>query len=505
MEEHAQAVSRIAQQVAQFALQKKPFRIYHGSTNSTRPSERRQDNTIDTSQLTKILNVDKDRKIALCEPNVPMDRLVQETLKCNLVPLVVMEFPGITVGGGFSGTSGESSSFRYGAFDSIINSIEIVLANGTIERASKADKKDLFWGAASAFGTLGVVTLLEVELREAKPFVALTYTLAKGAEETVKMIQAECEKPNVDYIDGIAFSPELTVICSGTMADEMPFGQQARTFTRASDPWFYLRAEDVTKELTETPKIPVVDYIPITDYLFRYDRGGFWTGKAAFEYFAAPYNRHTRRILDRYMHARIMYHAGHKSGMTNRAIVQDVGIPYDRAVEFQGWLDDKFNIYPLWLCPLRVQRDDPEACHGLHAQFALPNAPGLLNYGVWGRFEGTARENMEKNRVLEAKVQEFKGKKWLYSHAYYTEEEFWAHYDKESYDRLREKYGATHLKSVFDKVAIDFEAQEAAATATPWKRFKHAVGDIWPVRGLYGVYKATTGGDYLLQKNSSAY
>ena len=46
-----------------------------------------------------------------------MDALVAATLPHALLPLVVMEFPGITVGGGFSGTSGESSSFRHGPFD----------------------------------------------------------------------------------------------------------------------------------------------------------------------------------------------------------------------------------------------------------------------------------------------------------------------------------------------------------------------------------------------------
>lgn len=53
------------------------------------------------------------------------------SLNKGLVPLVVMEFPGITVGGGFSGTSGEKlSSFRHGAFDNTVNWIEIVLPNG---------------------------------------------------------------------------------------------------------------------------------------------------------------------------------------------------------------------------------------------------------------------------------------------------------------------------------------------------------------------------------------
>lgn len=179
MQAHEEAVTAVASRVRHFFERKQPYRIYHGSTNSTRASQRSRDNTVDTSSLSRVLDVDVSKKTALVEPNVPMDALVAATLKAGLVPLVVMEFPGITVGGGFSGTSGESSSFRYGAFDATINWIEIVLPNGDVTKASRTtnEKTDLFWGAASAFGTLGVVTLLEVQLREAKPYVELTYSL----------------------------------------------------------------------------------------------------------------------------------------------------------------------------------------------------------------------------------------------------------------------------------------------------------------------------------------
>jgi FAD/FMN-containing dehydrogenase len=60
------------------------------------------------------------------EPNVPMDLLVEETLKYGLVPPVVMEFSGITAGGGYAGTSGESSSFKHGFFHRTINYVEMV-------------------------------------------------------------------------------------------------------------------------------------------------------------------------------------------------------------------------------------------------------------------------------------------------------------------------------------------------------------------------------------------
>lgn len=496
MEDHDKAVNRIAAQVKHFKDIQKPFRIYHGATNSTRRSSRRTDNTIDTSRLTKVISVNKDTRTAMVEPNVPMDTLVSATLKHGFVPFVVMELPGITVGGAFSGTSGESSSFKYGAFDAIVNSIEIVLATGEIQRVSKTENKELFWGAASAFGTLGVVTLLEVELREATSHVQMTYSLSKSAAESLQVMQ---ESKSADYIDGIVFNDHETVTCVGKLAD-IPAGEKEVRVRRKSEPWYYIHMLDVLKRLKKTPSNgTLVDYMPLEDYLFRYDRGGFWVAKYAFEYFLTPFNRITRRILNRFMHARIMYRAVHKSGLADLYMIQDVGVPYDTVDEFQSWLHDQFNIYPLWLCPLRVQRNDPESCHGLHSEFGKPNAPNLLNFGIWGPLKGNRRKVVEQNRALERKVAELHGKKWLYAHTYYTEQEFWDHYDKASYDSLRAKYGAEYLPSVYDKVKVDIDAEETAARATFKSRVKSTVAGIWPVRGAYGFYRAIKGGDYLLQ------
>ncbi|KAG6003015.1 hypothetical protein E4U21_002450 [Claviceps maximensis] len=520
---HDQAVQSIALRVKSFSQRQEPFRIYHGSTNSTRTSQRRADNTIDTSRLDHVLSVDATKLTALVEPNVPMDQLVKATLEHDLIPPVVMEFPGITVGGGFSGTSGESSSFRHGAFDATMESIEIVLADGTITRASKVDRPDVFWGAASAFGTLGVVTMLEIQLKPAKKFVELRYGLSRRAEETVwKMRRACTEEAANDFVDGIVFDAQTTLLCCGRMTDVMPPGVlKTRTFSGRRDPWFYIRAREVRKELVEKrtsmlkkmttgieslddivalDSIEVVDYIPLVEYLFRYDRGAFWVGKYSFRYFLTPFNRVTRFLLDDFMHTRIMYRAVHKSGLADYYMVQDVGVPLDRTVEFQDWLHDTLAIYPLWLCPLRIRRDDPDSAHGLHSDFSNPNMPDLMmNFGVWGPLTGRSRRAVvELNRALERKVQDLRGRKWLYAHAYYTEDEFWRNYDRRSYDELRARYGATYLPSVFDKVKVDVEREEAERKLTWRTRLAAAAEGVWPVRGVKGFYGAIGRGDYLM-------
>jgi len=244
----------------------------------------------------------------------------------------------------------------------------------------------------------------------------------------------------------------------------------------------------------------MTEFVPLVDYLFRYDRGAFWVGKYSFQYFITPFNRVTRFILNPLLHTRTLYRALHHSGLVDYYMVQDVGVPCDKVSEFADWLHDGLQIYPLWLCPLRLTRDTPNARHGLHSEFADlkpgSEASTAMNFGIWGPISSNVRsldrdECVRQNRLLEEKVLALGGKKWLYSQAYYTEDEFWAHYDRGSYDDVRAKYGADWMPSVYDKVKGDVETQD-----------RHLFWSIWPVRGLYSLLMTVLGGDYLLKAAS---
>lgn len=100
MEDHKTTLATLASQVKQFNATKTPFRIYHGSTLSTRHSPRQRNQIIDVSSLNRVLKFDESKKTVLVEPNVSMDQLVDATLEQGFLPKVVMELPNITVGGG---------------------------------------------------------------------------------------------------------------------------------------------------------------------------------------------------------------------------------------------------------------------------------------------------------------------------------------------------------------------------------------------------------------------
>lgn len=150
---HADRVKAVSQTVRQYYEQNIPFRIFHGSSNSTRAAARQQ--VVDISSLNHILHIDHTNKTALVEPGIAMDALVRALLPHKLIPAVVPEFPGITAGGAFAGTAAESSSFRHGYFDASVREIEVVLGNGDVVLASPEHNEDLFYGCAGAMGALG--------------------------------------------------------------------------------------------------------------------------------------------------------------------------------------------------------------------------------------------------------------------------------------------------------------------------------------------------------------
>ncbi|KAK3068537.1 hypothetical protein LTR53_013814 [Teratosphaeriaceae sp. CCFEE 6253] len=497
MDDHQESVSKIIDRVRDFSQRNAPFRIYHGSTSTTRRTKLSRENVVDTSGLDKVLAVDKERRVAVVEPNVSMAKLVDATLIHGMLPKVVMELPAITVGGGFAGTSGESSSFKWGYFEKTVSRIEIVLADGELVEASREVRPDLLHGAGGSFGTLGVITLLDVDLIPALPFVELRYRQTTDAADAVSITERTALDPKTDYLEGIMLSLNRGVVISGRLTDGQDSKLPVMRFSRAGDPWFYLHVEDVLRGEVDIDNYR--ELVPLVDYLFRYDRGAFWGGKYSFQYFYMPFNAITRWALDSLLRTKVMYHALHKSHLADEYVVQDIGFPYATLPRFVEWLDERLGFYPLWLCPLKI--DEDFALHPRRLAAFEPDAqsPGMMmNVGIWGPGPRQYGPFVEVNRAIETKTKELGGLKCFYAQAFYSKAEFWSIYDKSWYDELRSLYKASGLPSVQQKVNVDL-SKWTPTHELPWRpwlyeRFK----EQWPVKGLYGALQALLGSEYLL-------
>lgn len=82
-----------------------------------------------------------------------------------------------------------------------------------------------FFACAGSCGTLGVVTLLEMELMDAQPYVELEYRAVGSVREAVDVLQEAERDSSVDYIDGILYSRDSGVIIIGRLQAEPIEGQ----------------------------------------------------------------------------------------------------------------------------------------------------------------------------------------------------------------------------------------------------------------------------------------
>ncbi|KAI0976340.1 hypothetical protein F4678DRAFT_456666 [Xylaria arbuscula] len=121
MQAHDQAVPAVLKRLQEFHARREAFGVYHSSTNSTRAIQKDGNAIVDTSRLSH-----------------------ERPSTMGWFRSSSSSFRDITVGGGFSGSVGESSPGRHGPFDGTVNWIEIVRANGEVRRASKTEDSDLF-------------------------------------------------------------------------------------------------------------------------------------------------------------------------------------------------------------------------------------------------------------------------------------------------------------------------------------------------------------------------
>ncbi|MDB5182774.1 MAG: hypothetical protein JWO47_558 [Candidatus Saccharibacteria bacterium] len=437
---HAIVVKNLQNQVAKYYSQKTPFRVYHGSTNSTRVLTFKRSEMVDVSDLNNVISVDIEKQTVIVEPNVPMDKLVKATLKHGLVPPVVPEFPGITIGGAIQGAAAETSSHKYGCVSQTANWIEYILGDGSLVKASPQEHADLFYGAAGSYGSLGLITATEIQLIPATKYVSVTHYQITSFAEGIKMMKHYANL-GTDFVEWYMFSKDRGAVVVGTMTNKIQ-GRLLR-FSRPQDNWYFLYIKEVA-----ATGMQITDSIPLKDYLFRFNRGAFWAAEIGFKDYNIPFNRIMRFLFDPLLRTRKLYQVLQESAASQSYICQDIMLPESGMVPFLDYMDKEFNMYPLGGCPIKPEPRSPLQCNGIDADI-------VFNLGVYGLRVEPYEKFVAANRQIEAKTNELGGKKWFYSHNYYSYEEFWKVYDKTWYDKLRKKYKATSLPDIFNRTRVN--------------------------------------------------
>ncbi len=446
MPTHSEKVNQISTQLKIALANKQKLRVYHGQSHTTREISQNQ-SMLDISYLNEILEINVKEKYAVVEPNVTMDQLVETTLKKGLMPLIVPEFPKITIGGAIQGGAGESSSFRHGLVHTICDEYELILGDGTIIAASQTMNTRIFLGIPCSYGTLAILTKAKIRLTESNKFVELSYIPVDSFNKLMEVINSQ-NKTEIDFLDAIMFSDKQGVVMTGKMTDK-PMNGCLQSFSGPNDKWFYEHAYSKLSQIR-----PSSDSMALVEYLFRYDQGGFWSGKLLFDEYYIPTNRFTKKLFHRYLNSKTLFKALHYSNKSQRGIVQDFCLPKERAEDFFQFLNQKLGKYPIWICPIKSSDiEDKLSPHYLNSEI-------VINIGVYARLGKNPSDNININKELESKLTELKGKKVLYAHQYYTMQEFWKIYDETWYRQLREICHADNIfPNIYEKTNVNKKYQ----------------------------------------------
>ncbi len=412
---------------------------------------------LDVSGLTGVLHVDPTTRTADVAGMCTYENLVAATLPHGLTPLVVPQLKTITLGGAVSGLGIEAASFRNGLPHESVLALDLLTGAGDIVKATPGD--ELFAGFPNSYGTLGYATRLRIELEPVRSHVALRHVRFDDLDElcgavTQIMASRDWDGEDVDYLDGVMFSPTESYLTLGRRTDHTAGGAGnpataggagnpataggAGTAARPSD---YTGQQIYYRSIQQRDR----DVLGTHDYLWRWDTDWVWCSGA----FGVQHP-----VIRRLWPARLrrsdvywkLVAADQRLDLSNRIevwrgrprqerVIQDVEIPVERTAEFLRWFVEHVGIKPVWLCPLRLRDERTWPLY--------PLEPGsdYVNVGFWSAVPiAPGGSGSDTNRAIERQMDTVDGHKTLYSDSFYPREEFDTRYGGEHYAALKERY-----------------------------------------------------------------
>ncbi len=398
------------------------------------------DDQLDISDFDEILAIDPVNRLCVAEPGVTFEKLVHETLKYQLVPAEVSELKTITIGGAVAGCSIESMSYRFGGFHDTCLEYQVVTAKGEVLVCTPDNEHRLiFQMMHGTFGTLGIITRLTFRLIPAKPFVRVTYHKFRNLEDYKAAILSHYEKEDLDFMDGIIHSPGEYVLSAGEFVDAAPY-------THKYD-WarIYYLSTAKRKE----------DYLKTADYFFRYNKGVTNVH---------PKSLPLRVLFGRFTNSNVTLKLARvfRKVLPSRLIpvTVDTFIPLSRMTEFMDWYVEEVGHFPLWCVPYRIVH----RYEWLSDEFLSQVKDDLfLDIALYGMRRADPGHYYE---IIEKKLTRIGAIKTLISTNLYTEDEFWAIWNKPNFERVKRITDPDNIfRGLYDKTCLAARGLEKKAPA----------------------------------------
>ncbi len=132
---------------------------------------------LDTSAMAVIHEIDQAGQTATVGGGVLWRDLVDATLPLGLVPRVLTNNLGVSIGGTLSVAGLGVASFRYGAQADNVIEMQVVTGAGDIVTCSARENRELFDVVRCGLGQFAVIVSAKLRLRACKPTVRMFYLL----------------------------------------------------------------------------------------------------------------------------------------------------------------------------------------------------------------------------------------------------------------------------------------------------------------------------------------
>jgi len=156
---------------------------------------------LDLTSLDRIHAIEPSGLSADCQAGVKWETLVRQSVPQGLVPPVLTNNLGVTVGGTLSVAGLGVASFRHGAQGDNVTELEVVTGAGDIVVCSETKDREVFDAARSTLGQFGVITRARVKLRRCKPKTRTYFLLYDDLGAIMRDAQAVIERDRVDYLE----------------------------------------------------------------------------------------------------------------------------------------------------------------------------------------------------------------------------------------------------------------------------------------------------------------
>lgn len=465
--QHAQRVEQVQKQILDWVAEGSPGKLTTGRSgwftmSDSVPLYKKTHRRINI-KLQDILEIDEAKATVRVEPLVSMGQISALLNPRGWTLPVLPELDDLTVGGLIMGFGVESSSHKYGLFQYICESFELVSAEGKLIHCSRDENPELFYSIPWSHGTLGFLTSAELRIIPARKYVRLHYQPVFSMDELCKIFEAESrdtEKNN--FVEALVYGPGRAVIMTGKLTDTIENDGKKNAIGHYYKPWFYKHVEGFMQSGKTA-----VEYIPLRHYYHRHTRSLFWEMEEII-----PFGNHPlfRAILGWALPPGISLMKYTETATTRRLreqyhVVQDMLMPISLLEKSLNYFHENYNLYPLWLSPMAIYENKTGT--GFLHPYSLSNGEKdslFVDIGAYGSPKIKGFNGDQALRDLEKFVIDNKGYQALYARSLMDREQFRQMFDHSAYDRLRDTlpFCKTAFDEVYDKVSHKARVSAAA-------------------------------------------